>query len=156
MIQVIFGYWYKNTTKDTIPVENESQIYQISCKDCITKYIGKTNTNLKIRTKEQFRNLCNFGQVAQAAKLLAMDWMAWDWSQVAMGVEIFLHSTSWLVLGPTQPPVKWVPGLSLGVKAAECRTSHTASSQCCGCVYVDPCFHLPCGPSWPELGIILP
>ena len=40
------------------------------------------------------------------------------------GVKIFLYSfVSRLVLGFTQPPIKWVPGPSLGVKAAEHKTS---------------------------------
>ena len=45
------------------------------------------------------------------------------------GVEIFLHSfVSRLALGPTQPPIKWVPGNFPEVKAAERRTSHPTSS----------------------------
>ena len=41
------------------------------------------------------------------------------------GVEIFLHFiVSRLVLGSTQPPVKWVPG----VKAVERRISHPTFS----------------------------
>jgi hypothetical protein len=38
--------------------------------------------------------------------------------RVPVGARIFLHSTSSRpALGPTQPPIQWVPGaLSLGVK----------------------------------------
>ena len=70
------------------------------------------------------------------------------------GVEIFLHSfVSRLALGSTQPPIKWVPGDFSSVKAAEHRTSHPTSSLCRGCVYVDPCIHIPHGSSWPVMGI---
>ena len=72
-------------------------------------------------------------------------------------VEIFLHSfVSRLALGSTQPPIKCVPGNFSGVKAAERRTSHPTSSLCRGCEYVDPCIHIPRGPSWPVMGIPLP
>ena len=47
-------------------------------------------------------------------------------------------------------------GLSPGVKAAERRTSHPTSFKCRGCEYVDPCIHIPRGPSWPVTGIPLP
>ena len=44
------------------------------------------------------------------------------------GVEISLRSfVSRLVLRSTQPPIKWVPGAFVGVKAAERRTSHPTS-----------------------------
>ena len=45
------------------------------------------------------------------------------------GVEIFLHSfVSRLALGSTKPPINEYRGISLGVKAAERRTSHPTSS----------------------------
>ena len=44
-------------TKDKIPVENKSGVYQINCKECDKIYIGKTKMNLKTRTKEHFRNI---------------------------------------------------------------------------------------------------
>ena len=65
-------------------------------------------------------------------------------------VEIFLHSfVSTLVLGSTQQ------GISLGVKAAECRTSHPTSPQYRGCEYMNPCIYIPRGRSWPVMGIHL-
>ena len=45
------------------------------------------------------------------------------------GLEIFLQSfVCRLVLGSTQPPIKWVPGAFLGLNMAEHRTSHSSSS----------------------------
>ena len=40
-------------------------------------------------------------------------------------------------------------------KVAEHRTSHPTSFLWHGCVYVDPCIHIPYGPSWPVKGIPL-
>ena len=57
------------------------------------------------------------GQVAQEARRWATGWMARVWSRVSEGVEIFLRFfVSRLVLRFTQPPIKWVPGASLGGK----------------------------------------
>ena len=39
---------------------------------------------------------------------------------------------------------------------AERRTSLLSSSQCRGCVYVDPCIHIAREPSWLVIGILLP
>ena len=71
-------------------------------------------------------------------------------------VEIFLHCfSSRLFLRTTQPLIKWVQGAFLGVKTAERRTSHPISSYCRDCVYVDPCTHIPLGPSWPAIEVYL-
>ena len=43
------------------------------------------------------------------------------------GDEIFLPSRP--VLGPTQPPVKWVPGLSGGKVRLECAADHSPPSS---------------------------
>jgi hypothetical protein len=51
------------------------------------------------------------GQVTQSVSRLAMGWTVRD--RIPVGGEIFLH-TSRLSLGPTQPPVQWVLGLSRG------------------------------------------
>ena len=58
------------------------------------------------------------------------------------GVHFFHYFRSRLVLESTQLPVKWVPG----VKMVKRRASH-------GCEYVDPCIHIPLGPSWSVMGI---
>ena len=39
---------------------------------------------------------------------------------------------------------------------AKHRTTHPTSSWCRGCEYVDPCIHIPRGPSWPVMQIPLP
>jgi hypothetical protein len=50
----------------------------------------------------------------------------WQW-----GVGIFLFTTaSRMVLGPTQPPIQWVPGaLSLGVKWPGRKADHSPPSS---------------------------
>ena len=44
---------------------------------------------------------------------------------------------------------KCVPG---GVKTVKRIASHPTSSWSSGCEYVDPCIHIPLGPSWPVVG----
>ena len=44
-------------TKDIIPPEEKSGIYQINCNDCDKIYIGKTKRNIQIRAKEHIRNI---------------------------------------------------------------------------------------------------
>ena len=53
-------------TKDKIPVENKSGVYQINCKECDKIYIGKTKRNLKTRTNEHFRNI-KYRQIEKSA-----------------------------------------------------------------------------------------
>ena len=55
-------------------------------------------------------------------------------------------------LGPTQPPVKWVPGLSLGVKRPGRGAVHPPASNCRGHERVELYFYSPSGPSWPVIG----
>jgi hypothetical protein len=47
------------------------------------------------------------------------------------GLEIFLFTTaSRPVMGPTEPPIQWVPGaLSLGVKRSEREAEHSRPSS---------------------------
>jgi hypothetical protein len=46
------------------------------------------------------------------------------------GLEIFLFVTESTVLGPTQPPIQWVPGaLSLGVKRPGREANHSPPSD---------------------------
>jgi hypothetical protein len=66
------------------------------------------------------------------------------------GLGIFLFTTaSRTVLGPTQPPIQWVPGaLSLGVKRPRREAHHSPPSS----VEVEECvelyLHSPNTPSW--------
>jgi hypothetical protein len=59
-------------------------------------------------------------------------------------------------LGPTQPPVQWVPGLSMGVKWPGREVDHPPpySAEVEGRVELYICS--PSGPSWPVLGRTLP
>ena len=73
------------------------------------------------------------------------------------GMAIFPHSfVARLVFGSTQHPIKWVSGISPGIKAAKRKTSHRTSFKCSGCEYLDTCIHIPHGPSWSTTGITLP
>jgi hypothetical protein len=47
------------------------------------------------------------------------------------GLEIFLFTTTYrMALGPTQPPIQWVPrAFSLGVKQPERETDHSPPSS---------------------------
>jgi hypothetical protein len=46
------------------------------------------------------------------------------------GLGIFLFTASRMALGPTQPPIQWVPGaLSLGVKWLGCEADHSPPSS---------------------------
>ena len=66
------------------------------------------------------------------------------------GIEIFLH-LSRPALGPTQPPIEWVPGLSRGYSGwgvALIATLFSAEVK----ERVEPYLFSPSGPSWPFLG----
>jgi hypothetical protein len=58
-----------------------------------------------------------------------MSWNSWFESQQGLG--IFLYTTmSRLALGPTHPPIQWVPGtLSLGVKRPGREADHSPPSS---------------------------
>ena len=47
------------TTKDTIPIEHRSGVYEISCSDCDAKYIGQTRRALHTRVSEHLRSIKN-------------------------------------------------------------------------------------------------
>jgi hypothetical protein len=65
------------------------------------------------------------------------------------GLGMFLTTASRTALGPTQPPIRWVPGaLSLGVKQSGREVDHSPSSS----AEVEECMelylHSPNTPSW--------
>jgi hypothetical protein len=66
------------------------------------------------------------------------------------GLGIFLFITaSRTVLGPTQPPIQWVPGaLSLGLKRLVREADHSSSSSAEVKECVELCLHSPNTPSW--------
>lgn len=47
------------TTKDTVPVNSRSGIYEITCSDCDAKYIGQTRRAVQIRINEHLRSVKN-------------------------------------------------------------------------------------------------
>ena len=59
-------------------------------------------------------------------------------------------------LGPTQPPVQWVPGLSPGVKRPGRRADNPPPSNCRGQERIELYLYSPSGPSWPVMGAPLP
>jgi hypothetical protein len=89
--------------------------------------------------------------IAQSVQRLATGWtiivLGFD---SRWGLEIFLFTTaSRTALGPTQPPIQWVPGdLSLGVKRPERAADHCppSSAEVKGCVELY--LHSPDTPSW--------
>ena len=59
---------------------------------------------------------------------------------------------SWLALEPTQSPIKWVPGLFAGNKAAGASRWPPTQSSAEVKERVDLNLYSPSGPSWPVLG----
>jgi hypothetical protein len=59
-------------------------------------------------------------------------------------------------LGPTQPPIQWVPGLFPGVKRLGRGVDHPPSSSAGVKERVELYLYSPSGPSWPILGRTLP
>jgi hypothetical protein len=54
-----------------------------------------------------------------------------------------------MTLGPTQPPIQWVPGaLSLGVKQPGHEADHSSPSSAKVKECVELCLHSPNKPSW--------
>jgi hypothetical protein len=70
--------------------------------------------------------------IAQSVRRLTMGWtigvLGFD-SQWGLGIFLF-STTSRTALGPTQPPIQWVPGvLSLGVKRPGCEAGRSPPSS---------------------------
>jgi hypothetical protein len=69
-------------------------------------------------------------------------------SQCGLGVFLFT-TASRTALGPTQPPIQWVPGaLSLGVKQLGCEVNHSHPSSVEFKECMELYFHSPNTPSW--------
>jgi len=59
-------------------------------------------------------------------------------------------------LGPTQPPIQWVPGLSRGVKRPGCGIDHPPPHSTQVTERVELYLYSTSGPSWPVIGWTLP
>ena len=77
--------------------------------------------------------------------------------RIPVGCEIF-HTRPDRPLGPTQPPVQWVTGLSFGVKRPGRGADHPPPSKCRGQERVGLYLYSSSGPSWPVMGapLLLP
>jgi hypothetical protein len=65
------------------------------------------------------------------------------------GQGIFLFTTaSRTALGPTQPPIQWVPGTPLGVELSGHETDHSPTSSAKVKEWVELYLHIPSTPSW--------
>jgi hypothetical protein len=76
--------------------------------------------------------------------------IGWSGFEFRCGLGIFLFNTvSRLALGPTQPPIQWIPGaLSLGVKWSGCEIDHSPPSSAKVKECVELYLHSPNMPSW--------
>jgi hypothetical protein len=74
-----------------------------------------------------------------------------DWgfeSRQKLGIFLFIIASR-PALGPTQPPVQWVPGaLSLGIKRPECETDHSPPPSAEVKEYAELYLHSSSTPSW--------
>jgi hypothetical protein len=69
-------------------------------------------------------------------------------SRLGLGI-FFLTTASKTALGPTQPPIKWVPrALSLGVKLPGREADHSSPSSAELKECVELYLHFPSTPSW--------
>jgi hypothetical protein len=81
----------------------------------------------------------------------ATDWMIGVLGSISgVGLGTFLFTTvSRMALGPTRPPIQWVPGaLSLGVKWMGCEADRSPPFSAEVKEYMEPYIHFPHMPSW--------
>jgi hypothetical protein len=78
----------------------------------------------------------------------AMGWMIGVSSRQGLGIFLFTTASK-PALGPTQPPIQWVPGaLSLGVKRLGRESGHSPASSAEVKEWVELYLHFPNMPSW--------
>jgi hypothetical protein len=88
--------------------------------------------------------------------LTLLGYWATGWTIGVLGFDsrrrlgIFLFTASRKALGPTQPPIQWVPGaLSLGIKWPGREADHSPPSSAVVKAWVELYLHSPNTPSWP-------
>jgi hypothetical protein len=98
-----------------------------------TPFVAKTNHRKHISRKIFLNGFSNPGyRVAQSVQWL--DYGLDDQDSILGGgkggISFLFATASRSALGPTQPPIQWVPGaISLGVKRPGCKTNHSPKSN---------------------------
>jgi hypothetical protein len=94
--------------------------------------------------------------LTQLAKIVLMFkhdyWRRAGRSGYRIRCELDFQLPSRLALGPTQPPVQWVPDLFPGVKRPGRAVDHPSISSAEVKERVEPYLYSPSGPSWSVVG----
>jgi hypothetical protein len=128
------------------PVHNS--LWSIACLFCGVSSMGK---NLKGWSFPSPTSSRGRAVISQSVQRWATGWtIGVPGFDSRRGLGIFLQTTpSRTALGPTQPPIQWVPGaLSLGVKRPRREADHSPPSSAEVKEWVELYIHSPSTPSW--------
>jgi hypothetical protein len=140
---------YNRTTHPT----NRKRILNSKCTAChqSRKFPGRCNIIISFNSNKYFNNIifCHVGRDSSVG-------IATCYGLDILGIESrwgrdFPHPSR-LALGPTQPPIWWVLGLSGGVKCPGRGFDHPPLSSVEVKERVELYFYSPSGPSWPVIG----
>jgi hypothetical protein len=90
-------------------------------------------SHCNVITKTPVIKVCSFFPKVQAGVAQSVQWLGYGlddrvWFQARAGI-LFFATAFRPALGPTQPPIQWVPGaLSLGVKRPRREADHSSTS----------------------------